>query len=59
MITSSKIFLSGSIVKEFGSAKEEFCRLAKELYSARKESGRATKEFGQAKEESCRVGKEL
>ncbi|WP_417909023.1 hypothetical protein [Candidatus Electronema sp. PJ] len=40
-------------------ATEEFCRLAKELYSAEKESGRLPKEFGQAAEEFCRLGKEL
>ncbi|WP_417910355.1 hypothetical protein [Candidatus Electronema sp. PJ] len=34
-----------SLAKEFGLAKKEFCRLGKELYSARKEFGRVTKEF--------------
>ncbi len=40
-------------------AKEEFCRLAKELYLAEKKSGRVPKEFGQAGKESCRLAKEL
>jgi hypothetical protein len=60
------IFLSCSLAKEFGLAEKEFCRLAqescsarKELYSATKESGRVRKEFGQAAEEFCRLAKEL
>jgi hypothetical protein len=40
------MLLSCSLTKQFGLAKEECCRLTKELYSAGKESGRVIKEFG-------------
>jgi hypothetical protein len=40
-----KRLLAGSLAKEFGLATEEFCRLTKELYSARKEFGRLGKEL--------------
>ncbi|WP_417910253.1 hypothetical protein [Candidatus Electronema sp. PJ] len=40
-------------------AKEEFCRLRKELYSARLLCGRLGKEFGLATKEFCRAKKEL
>ncbi|WP_417910329.1 hypothetical protein [Candidatus Electronema sp. PJ] len=43
--TPELLFLSCSLTKQFGLAQEEFCRLAKELYSAEKESGRVLKEF--------------
>ncbi|WP_417909912.1 hypothetical protein [Candidatus Electronema sp. PJ] len=49
----------GLVRKEFCSAKEECCRLVKELYSATKEFGRVTKEFGLAKLLSCRLSKEF
>ena len=52
LINYSLILLSCSPTKEFGLAKEEFCRLKKELYSAgkklyslAKESNRVAKEF--------------
>ncbi|WP_417911141.1 hypothetical protein [Candidatus Electronema sp. PJ] len=42
---SELILLSCSLTKQFGWAKEEFCRLRKELYSAEKEFDQVPKEF--------------
>jgi hypothetical protein len=57
--TSTRRVESYSLAEEFGSAKEEFDRLGKELYLAEKKFGLAGKELYRLAEEFGRVGKEF